>query len=341
MKWGPKKRNKTSKTKVKIMKKLNRNDTNTNKQAAWTRLPSGKIVLLAGACLSFSGLAASGAIVGAASATTTTTRGAIVAVPTTPLPDVGTNRTAAYHYGFGNDWAGLGADFSLTVQNYAKAWTNGWKTTPSGRIATGAYSQNYSKAGINTGGTVKFLKKSVQAVGFSANAQNANGVQRADYCLKVAGFTVDSGSKAAQYDWNIYVNKTFFSCSTVVTFGYVPVTFTGSLGGAANIYLTLGLNPDGVGLSGAGLAGIWGSASAGVGLPMLNVGLKADLQLGNTMVDASVSIAPTTLSGKVDLIFDPVKIDLDVAVMSWCSTLFDYELASYSSPSYTWPLIQF
>jgi hypothetical protein len=316
------------------------NTNKTKNQTVWTRLPSGKIALLAGACLSLSGLAASGAI-GATTVTATTTRGAIIAVPTTALPDVGTNRTAAYHYGFGNDWAGLGADFSLTVQNYAKAWTNGWRTTPSGRIATGAYSQNCSKAGINTGGTVKFLKKSVQAVGFSANAQNVNGVQRADYCLKVAGFTVDSGSKAAQYDWNMYVNKTFFSCSTVVTFGYVPVTFTGSLGGAANIGLTLGLNPDGVGLSGVGLAGICGSASAGVGLPMLNVGLKADLEFGTTGVDASVNITPTTISGKTDLIFLPVKIDLDVAAMSWGSTLFDYELASYSFPSYTWPLVQF
>jgi hypothetical protein len=222
-------------------------------------------------------------------------------------------------FDFGNSYAGAKGSYSITAENRS----------------------GYSKTALNANGTVKFLAKSVKGVDFTATVENSNGRKSANYSLQVAGYTVDSGTKSVSYTWNKGVNQTFVSCSMPIAVGPVPVTISGSCGGGASISYTLQLNPSGVGLSGAAAGWATGSASAGVGVPVLNVALRSDLQLGRTSLNPLVTITPSAMSGQANLVFEPVKIDLGVVLQSGNKVWYRQDLASYSAPSRSVSLIRF
>ncbi|MBI2928562.1 MAG: hypothetical protein HYY24_23080 [Verrucomicrobia bacterium] len=228
------------------------------------------------------------------------------------------SRSGLNTFDFGSSYAGAKGSYSINVEN-----------------RTG-----YSRTALNASGTVKFLNKTVKGVEFAATVENSNGRKSASHRLEVAGFTVDSGLKTRSYGWNKAVNKTLVSCSVPITVGPVPVTIRGSVGGGASVSYTFELSSTGVGMSGQGAAWANGSASAGVGVPLLNVALRSDLQLGKTSLAPLVRVTPTTMSGRVNLAFDPVKIDFAVVLQSRSKVLYRRDLASYSAPSKNVSLLQ-
>lgn len=231
---------------------------------------------------------------------------------------MGTTRSGLNSFSFGNSDAGATGSYEINVAN----------------------SPGYARTALAASGTVKFLNRSVKGVAFTAATQNSNGSKSANYCLQVAGYTVDSGTKSVSYTWSKQVNATLISCSLPIMVGPVPVTISGSVGGSANIGYTLQLSTSGVGVSGQAAAWASGSASAGVGVTLLNLSLVADLQLGTTSFNPSVTVTPTSLSGQANLGFTPVNIDLSVALLSCGHVWYSQNLASYTAPSRTVSLIK-
>lgn len=238
---------------------------------------------------------------------------------------VGTNWGGSYYFNFGNGWAGASGGLMAYVQNsrYCSASTSG-----------------SSRAYVSCRGGVNFLNRSLRAVDFVACAGNNSGTKSANYSLAVVGYVVDSGTKTETYAWNRSVSQTFWSGSATYTIGYVPITLAGSVGGGANVGYTLQLPDTGAGLAGSAAAWINGTASAGVGLDFFSVGLYSELELGKTSIQPALRATPTALSGKVDLVFDPINIELDLAVVSFGRPWASVEVASYHAPAYTWPLIK-
>ena len=114
-----------------------------------------------------------------------------------------------------------------------------------------------------------------------------------------------------------------------------------AIGGGASIGYSLGLSASGASLDGSASTWMTGSASAGLGVPLLNLALRSDLQLGTTTLQAGVQVTPSVLSGRADLVFDPVKIDLGLAVQSGGKVLYRQDLASYSASSKNTNLVRF
>jgi hypothetical protein len=228
------------------------------------------------------------------------------------------SKTGLNTFSFGNNLAGASGSYSINVTD-----------------RTG-----FSHTDLAANGTVKFLNRSVKGVEFTAATENNQGRKSATYSLQVVGYTVDSGTKTVSYTWNKGINQTLVSCSLPLMVGPIPVTISGSIGGGASIGYTLQLATTGVGLSGQ--AAVWesGSASAGVGAPLLNVALRADLTLGKTSLNPSVNVTPTSMSGQANLQFDPVRIDFSVALQSLGRVWYQQNLSSYSAPSKTVSLIQ-
>ena len=222
-------------------------------------------------------------------------------------------------FDIGNQWAGAQGSYSLAGANRAK----------------------YAHSELGVGGSVRFLKMTAKAVEFSATVENNNGTKTAVYRLDVAGVTVDSGRKSATYKWSKPVAKTLVQGSVPVMLGPVPVTLRGSVGGGASIGYSLGLSASGASLDGSASTWMTGSASAGLGVPLLNLALRSDLQLGTTTLQAGVQVTPSVLSGRADLVFDPVKIDLGLAVQSGGKVLYRQDLASYSASSKNTNLVRF
>ncbi len=205
--------------------------------------------------------------------------------------------------------------------------------------ATGAYSivttnrNAYSRVDLTATGNVMFLNRTVKGVEFSSTTENSGGRKTAVYSLTIAGYTVDSGTKSASYTWNKPVNRTLIQASATFIVGPIPVTVGGSVGGGANIGYTLQLNTTGVGLVGNASAWAAGSASAGIGVSLLNVALRSDLQLGKTSFTPSINVTPTTWSGEADLVFDPVNINFSIVLQSMGHPWYQANLANYSAPS--------
>jgi hypothetical protein len=221
-------------------------------------------------------------------------------------------------FNFGNSQAGAKGSYSIITQN----------------------STGVSSIQLTATGNVMLLNKTVKGVEFKTTARNSYGTKTSIYSLAIAGYTVDSGTKSISYTWNKPVNRTLLQASATITVGPVPVTVSGSVGGGANIGYTVALSDKGVGLSGNASAWANGSASAGIGVSLLNVSLRSDLQLAKTSFKPSLEVTPTTFSGKADLVFDPVNINLSIALQSMGRIWYQYNLASFSQPSKTTTLLQ-
>lgn len=214
-------------------------------------------------------------------------------------------------FDFGNENAGAKGNYSVTVSNGPK----------------------YAQTVITATGKVKFLKKTVPGVDFSATLENSNGRKTANYTLKVAGYVVDTGAKATSFVWKKVANKTLVSAAVGIVVGAVPVTLQGSVGGGGSVGLNFQLSTTGVGVSGEAAVFSNGSASAGVGVPVLNIALRSDLQMGKTSLKPSLTVEPTKWSGNAKLVFDPVKIDLGVVLQTKNRVWYRQDLASYAAPS--------
>ena len=214
-------------------------------------------------------------------------------------------------FDFGNESAGAKGSYEIAVSNAPK----------------------YARTVITASGKVKFLKKTVPGVDFSATLENSNGRKTANYTLKVAGYVVDTGAKAASYNWSKVANKTLVSAAVGIVVGAVPVTLQGSVGGGGSVGLNFQLSTTGVGVSGEAAVFSNGSASAGVGVPVLNIALRSDLQMGKTSLKPSLTVEPTKWSGNAKLVFDPVKIDLGVVLQTKNKVWYRQDLASYAAPS--------
>lgn len=219
---------------------------------------------------------------------------------------------------FGNSNAGASGTYSVNVEN-----------------RTG-----YSHADLSADGTVKILGKSIKAVTFNAASENNNGKKTATYALGVANYTVDSGSKSATYAWSREKTCTLASASGVFTVGPVPVTVNASVGGGGQVGYSLALSASGIGLTGGGSAWGTGTASGGIGVPLLNLALKSDLQMMKTGLNAGLNVTPTTWSGNTYLSYDPLKIDFSIALMSGSKVWYSYLLGSYAQSSKTVYLVQ-
>jgi hypothetical protein len=227
-------------------------------------------------------------------------------------------KTGLNSFDFGNEYAGAKGNYTVTVEN---------------RPA-------YARTALAASGSVKFMKRTAKGVDFNATVENNNGKKSAAYSLRVAGYTVDTGSKAVSYTWSKGVNKTLIELSAQLMVGPVPVLLSGSVGGGASIGYTFELSAAGVGVSGQGGAWANGSASAGAGVKLLNLSLRSTLELGKTQLKPGVKVTPTTMSGQVNLVFDPVTIDLGVELRSLGKTWYRLDLAKYSAPSKVVTLIK-
>ncbi|MBM4261563.1 MAG: hypothetical protein FJ145_09040 [Deltaproteobacteria bacterium] len=227
-------------------------------------------------------------------------------------------RSGYNSFNFGNSQAGANGTYSVVAENRS----------------------NYSRIDLNATGTVKFLNKSAKGVEFTATTENSAGRKSAVYTLQVAGYVVDSGTKSVSYVWSKPINRTLIQTSATVTVGPVPVTISGAVGGGTNIGYTFQLDPAGVGVSGNASAWASGNASAGVGVRGFNVSLRSDLQLAKTSLNPSVRVTPTTWSGSANLVFDPVSINLSIALQTLNRVLYQLNLANYSAPSSTRTLLQ-
>ncbi len=214
-------------------------------------------------------------------------------------------------FDYGNEYAGAKGNASVDVSNRS----------------------GYARTAQMASGKVKFLKKTVPGVDFSATLENSNGRKSASYTLQVAGYTVDTGTKTASYNWSKTANKTLVSTSVGIVVGPVPVTLKGSVGGGGSVGYSFTFSATGVGVSGEASAFATGSASAGVGVPLLNLSLRSDLQLGKTTLKPAVTVTPTSWSGNAKLVFDPVKIDVGVVLQTNNRVWYRQDLASYSAPS--------
>ena len=181
---------------------------------------------------------------------------------------------------------------------------------------------------------------SVSGVNFTLSVENSNGRKLSSCSLEVAGYKVDSGTQTRSYNWSKGMNQTLIVGALPLMVGPVPVTIAGSVGGGGNVGFNETFNKDAVGVSGQTAVWVSGSASAGVGAPFLNVALRADLQLGKTSLNALVSVAPGTMSGRATLDFDPVNIDLGVVVQSGNKVWYRQDLAKYAAPSNSVPLLK-
>ncbi len=222
-------------------------------------------------------------------------------------------KNGAYSFSFGNSQAGASGSFSASAEN-----------------AVGL-----AKTSIKANGSVKFLNQTIKGVDFTATAQSVKGVKTSTYNLQVAGYTVDSGTRTVSYTWSKGISKTLVAASLPIMVGPIPVTISGSVGGGASIGYTFTLAAASVGLTGSGAAWANGSASAGLGVPLLRIALRSTLQLANTSLNPYVNVTTTGMSGGARLVFNPVQIDLGVAVLSFNTVLYQYTLASYTAPSRT------
>jgi hypothetical protein len=212
-------------------------------------------------------------------------------------------------FNFGNAQAGAKGTYSVAVEN---------------RNA-------YSSVSETITGDVMLLGKKTKGVEFNVAVENSNGKKRASYALSLAGYTVDTGAKSVSYAWNKPVNRTLFSASAVVMAGPVPVTVSGSVGGGASMGYKLSLGTTEVALSGGASAWANGSASAGIGVPLLTLSLQADLTLAKTSLSGTLQATPTTMTGNVGLQFDPLKIDFAVVLKSMRVEWYRYDIAQYSA----------
>jgi hypothetical protein len=223
-------------------------------------------------------------------------------------------------FNFGNSQAGAKGSYSVNVENRT----------------------SYARVNTTANGNVMFLGKTVKGVEFSATAENTAGRKTATYQLSLAGYTVDSGTKTVSYTWSKAVNRTLVDASLLVFVGPVPVTVRGSVGGGASIGYGFTLSTSSVRLDGTASGWANGSASAGVGIPLLNLSLRSDLQLAKTTLNpyATVAFSPLTMSGGANLVFDPVKIDFYASLQTMGKSWLRYDLASYSQPSKTYALLR-
>lgn len=284
------------------MKKTNENNVINGLEVV--SLPLGKAMLL-GACLAFAGLTAN-------------------ATPT--------YRVGSYSFNYGNEWAGASGLLSASAGNDRR---DCWSKDFSGK-------SGYSRAYFSAIGDVTFLKQGLHAVEFVTCAVNNYGNKSATYSLQLAGYNVDSGYKTQSYNWIKYTNNTtFWSGEATYVLSGIPITVKGKVGGGASIGYELQLPDSGAGLAGWASTWLSGEAAAGVEAYGFGVELVVDVDsLGKTTIQPSLKATPTTLSGKVDLVFDPIDIGLDLALLAFGKRVASAELVSYHAPSYTWPLIQ-
>lgn len=219
------------------------------------------------------------------------------------------SKTGLNTFDFGNSQAGAKGSYKITTAN----------------------SSGTASVDMEATGTVKFLAKSVKGVEFTTSVKNVKGKKSANFSLKVAGYTVDSGTKSASYTWIKEANRTLVTASLTTMVGPVPVTISGSVGGGASISCTLELSTTGGGVSGNASSWANGSASAGVGVTLLQLALQSDLTLGKTSLNPSLSVTPSKMSGQATLNFDAVKIDLAVVLKTLKQEWYRSNLASYYS----------
>jgi hypothetical protein len=184
-------------------------------------------------------------------------------------------RSGYNSFNFGNSQAGGKGTYSIVTRN-----NNG-----------------YSSAQLTATGNVMFLNKTIKGIEFSATTQNSAGKKSSTYSLSTVGDGGDRGTKTVTYTWNKPVNRSLIQASPTIVVGPIPVRIGGSLGGGASIGYTLELSRNGVGVSGNASAWTNGSASAGIGVSLLNLSLRSALQLAKTSFQPSTKVSPASFSG--------------------------------------------
>jgi hypothetical protein len=317
------------------MKKIN--TSNTNKPSAWTRLPGGKVLVLA-ACFGLGGVCQPAANAAAASYT-------------------GATNNWEKGFDYGSEWAGAYGSFNVKAMNRREIQRTFNVNEP-----------GYSYASCRAQAGVKFLKENVEALNFCLTVNNDLASNRLGptswiipplpwvpngpsisvpfpsnkFCLRtftVGGYNVDSGTTYKSFSNRKSYSTTFYSASATYWLGYVPVTVSGKIGGGASVSYTLQLPENGAGVSGDGAVWISADASGGVGIAGYGVGPAVHMELGKISFKPSLNVTPTTVSGQANLVFDPVHFEFLLAVLLHGDPWKSVVLASYDAPKITWPLI--
>jgi hypothetical protein len=314
------------------MKKLTAN--NTNNQTAWRRLLSGEAILL-GACLGLGTLC--------------------LPALGQSLKTTGLSTNWGNSYDYGSEWAGAYGSFNVSACNK--------------RILERTFNINekgYAAASASASAGVKLVKKRIDGVAFSLAAHNDNAsvrlgptnfiipkfppfipndivivipARQCSWNFQVAGYTVDSGTSDQSHSGSKSYDKTFWSGSATYTIGPVPITVSGSVGAGASAGYSVQVPANGASLSANASLWMTASAGAGVGAFGCSVGPVVHLELGKTTFTTALTVTPTTISGNADLVFDPVKFELDLTAYLFGTEVGSVTLASDSAAASTVHLI--
>lgn len=244
---------------------------------------------------------------------------------------------------------GLVAALMVTgFASQAYEYDSGYKSLSAGDSDAGftgcayayCYANNdYAKAYAYVDGDVKFLGRTFNAVYGRAECYDTYGDNYAKLRVDVVGYTVYSQSYSYVYSKSWKASRTLASASMTVWCGPVPVTLSGSVGGACGLSVSFDPVPPYLYLSGGPYAYATGSASAGVGIPGYNVGVKTDLRILDSALTGTVYLnIYGSASGSLRATCDPLKIYLKAYAQAW-PFYWDTTLTSWSTSGWSYTLL--
>jgi len=194
---------------------------------------------------------------------------------------------------------------------------------------------SYLRAYAGAKGFARVFSKDYTILGVRAEAEATNTTAFAEAALTVLGADVFSLRVAAELEIDplFSLDVTFLEVSTTFAIGYVPVTLSAALEGSIGIKLLATAGLGGIALTPTPFATVQVSATAGVGIKGVEIGLQISLELIGLDIPIEIDlILPTwkrldweviidldvhTLDGEVAIVLEIGPIEITFTLFEW------------------------